>query len=409
MTTANSTNKVNVLKRLWGDKVSEPLYKRSKALALCGKDTNFTNEGRYVIVSISGTAGGSATFADAVASQDAAQEVRFFVSHKKEYQVFSLQGLFMAQTEGNPKAVVKGFEHEANKARYKFGRSMARRFWGNGGGSLGRISASQSLSSATLTLRTRLDVAAFEKGDQLEFSSDDGSGASPAGRRGAPDRLTISGAVDRDDGTLGLSGLLNTVSGITANDYIFRRGDYAAAMTGLRGWVPTADPSGGESFFGFDRSASDISRVSGVRVASGGSKVETLINAGAEAEVNGMEITDGFINPIDLAGLIKELDSRVTIDVKSRDGSFGFKAIEFMCAAGTIRLNSEVDVPQGNFWLGNIDSLYLRTAGDCPRMLNEDGVGKMLRMSDDDAYQGRLGAYGNIFNEDPGQWICGTW
>jgi hypothetical protein len=409
MAAANSTNKLSVLKRLWGDKVAEPLYKRSKALALAGQDKNFTNEGRYVVVSVSGTAGGSATFADAVASQDAAQEVRFFVGHKKEYQVFSLQGLYLAQTEGNPKALVKGFEHEANKARYKFGRAMARRFWGNGGGSLGRISASQSLSSTTLTLRTRLDVAAFEKGDQLEFASDDGSAASPAGRRGAPDRLTISGAIDRDDGTLGMSAALNTVTGITANDYIFRRGDYAAAMTGLRGWVPTADPSASESFFGFDRSASDMSRVSGVRVASGGSKVESLINAGAEAEINGMEITDGFINPLDLAGLIKELDSRVIIDVKSRDGSFGFKAIEFMCAAGTIRLNSEVDVPQGFYWLGNIDTVYLRTAGDAPRMLNEDGVGKMLRMSDDDAYQGRIGAYGNIFNEDPGQWICGTW
>jgi hypothetical protein len=409
MASANSTNKVSVLKRLWGDKVAEPMYKASKALALAKKDTSFTNEGRYVVVSTNGTAGGSATFADAVASQDAAREVRFFVTHKKEYQVFSLQGLYMAQSEGNPKALVKGFEHEAGKARYKFGRAMARRFWGNGGGALGQLAAGVTLSSTTGQFRLRTDIASLERGDQIEFSSDDGTAVSPAGRRGAPDRLTLSGQVDRDAGTFTTSAALNTVSSISADDYVFRRGDYGAAMTGMRGWVPTSDPSTSESFFGTDRSLEDISRVSGVRVSSAGSKVETLFNAGAEAQINGQEPDTLFANPLDYTALLKELDSRVIIDVKDRDGKFGFKAASFTISTGEIKIVSEVDVPQGYGWLGNMDTVYLRTAGDAPRLLNEDGVGKMLRMVDDDAYQGRLGAYGNIFNEDPGSWTCIAW
>jgi len=338
--------------------------------------------------------------------------VRFFVTRKREYQLFSLDGEFLAASEGNPKAMVKGFEHEAGKARYKFSRAMARRFWGNGGGALGQMHSGVTLSSTTGQFRTRTDIASVEKGDWLEFSSDDGTGTSPAGRRGAPDRLQITGAVDRDAGTFTTSAALNTVTSITANDYIFRRGDYGAAMTGLRGWVPTADPSASESFFGLDRSAEDISRVSGVRVTSGGSKVETLFNAGAEAQINGQEPNVLFANPLDATALAKELDGRVVIDMKSRDGHFGFKAVGFTISSGDIAIISEVDVPQGYAWLGNDDTIILRTIGDAPRLLNEDGVGKMLRMADDDAYQGRLGAYGNFFVEGemgPGGWTQVTW
>lgn len=409
MGSATSSGKVSVLKRLWGDKVSDPVYKASKALALAKKDTKFTNEGRYVVTTVASTAGGSATFADAAAAQEAAREVRFFVTRKKEYQVFSLQGEYLAASEGDPKALVRGFEHEANKARYAFGRAMARRFWGNGGGSIGRINTGHTLTLSTLTLRSRVDVAAFEKNMQLEFATDDGSATSPAGRLGAPDRLTVSGAIDRDAGTLGLSGQLDTVTSITANCFIFRRGDYAAAMTGMRGWVPESDPSGGDSFFGLDRSVEDISRVSGIRVTSGGSKVETLFNAGAEAQINGVEPDTLFCNPLDCSALLKELDSRVYIDATDREGRFGFKAVHFTISSGDIKIVSEVDVPQGYAWLGNMDTIFLRTAGDAPRMLNEDGVGKMLRMADDDAYQGRIGAYGNIFNENPAEWVNITW
>lgn len=406
---ANSTNKVNVLKRLWADKVQEPMYKKSKAYALCSKATDFTNEGRYVVISVSPTAGGSATFSDALASQEAAAEVRFFVTPKREYQIFGLDGLYLAQSEGNPKAMVKGYEHEANKARYAFARALSKRFWGNGGGSLGRISSSQTLSSTTLTLSERIDVTGFEKNMQLEFSSDDGTGTSPAGRRGSPDRLTISGAIDRDSGTLGMSAALNTVSSIAASDYIFRRGDYAAAMTGLRGWVPTADPSASESFFGLDRSAQDISRVSGVRVSAASTVEETLINACAEAHINGIEASDCFMNPLDFAKLVKELSSVVRIEVNTKMPGVSFSALQIHGNTGAIRVISENDVPKGFSWIGNIETVYHRTAGEAMRILNEDGVGKMLRAYDADAYQSRLGCYGNFTVEGdmgPGGWVC---
>jgi len=409
MPSANTTNQLPLLKRLWGTKVAEPLYKASRFASMINSDTNFGSEGRYVNVTVGPTAGGSANFADALAAQDATKEIRFFVTHRKEYQVFSLQGDLIARSRGNANAMVEAVRQQADKARYAFARALARKLWGNGGGALGQLATTTVLTTNQLVLRSRTDIVGFEVGMQLEFALDDGSPASPAGRLGAPDRLTVT-AINRDTGTLTVSALLNTVTGITTNAYVFRRGDYAQAMTGMRGWNPVLAPTAGDSFFGLDRSTTDVTRVSGVRVNGGGKpKEETLIDGTAEAQINGITINQCFVNPLDYRDLVKELGSKREIQVTAKQAGVGFTALEVYGATGTIQIVSEVDVPRGAGWGVDTDQITLRTAGDCPMMLNEDGVGKLLRAYDDDAYQGRIGAYGNLFQDNPGNAVIFSW
>lgn len=413
MASANTTNQLPLLKRLWGSKVAEPFYKASRFASMINSDTNFGSEGRYVNVTIAPTAGGSANFADALASQDATQEKRFFVTHRKEYQVFSLQGDVIARLKGNANGLVEAVKQQADKARYAFARAMARKMWANGGGSLAQISAAQSLATNVLTLRTPTDIVGFDVGMQLEFASDDGSSATPAGRRGGPDRLTVT-AVNRGSAsvapTVTLSANLNTVSGITVNDFVFRRGDYSLAMTGMRGWNPITTPTGGDSFFGLDRSASDPVRLSGARIVGGGKpKEESLIDATAEAQINGIDLKQVFVNPLDYRDAVKEMGSKREIQITAKQAGMGFSALEVYGATGTLQVISEVDVPRGFAWCVDTDQITLRTAGDCPMMLNEDGVGKLLRAYDDDAYQGRIGAYGNLFQDNPGNAMIISW
>lgn len=409
MAAANTTNQLPLLKRLWGTKVADPMYKASRFAAMINSDTNFGSEGRYVNVTVGPTAGGSSSFADALAAQDATKEIRFFVSHRKEYQIFSLQGDLIARSRGNANAMVEAVRQQADKARYAFARAIARKLWGNGGGALGQLASTTVLASTSLVLRSRTDVVGFEVGMQLEFSSDDGSPASPAGRRGAPDRLTVT-AINRDTGTITVNANLNTVTGITVNDFVFRRGDYANAMTGMRGWNPITAPTAGDSFFGLDRSTTDVTRVSGVRVNGAGKpKEETLIDGTAEAQINGVTINQCFVNPLDYRDLVKELGSKREIQVNAKQGATGFNAIEVYGATGTIQIVSEVDVPRGTGWGVDTDQITLRSAGDCPMMLNEDGIGKLLRQFDDDAYQGRIGAYGNLFQDNPGNAVIFSW
>jgi hypothetical protein len=69
---------------------------------------------------------------------------------------------------------------------------------------------------------------------------------------------------------------------------------------------------------------------------------------------------------------------------------------------------SEVDVPQGYGWMLDSSDLTLRTAGDFPEDIT-DSSGGLLVDFQDDAKQGRLGAYGNFFRDNPGETIIITW
>ena len=403
MASATTTNKLNLLKRLWGNKVSEPMYKASKLAAMCAKDTSFGGEGRYVIVKIGPTAGGSSNFADALASQDTDDPKRFFVTRKKEYQVWSVENEAILACRGDKNAVVDLLKTELGSARYAHSRAIAARFWAGAGGALGQLDSGVTLASTTLTLRSRPTIARFEPKMQLEFSSDDGTPVSPAGRRGLPDRLTVSTRNTRT-GVITTSANLNTVTAITVNDYVFRRGDYANAMTGMQGWSPVSDPSGGESFFGTDRTLGDIQRLSGIRVSGSGAPYEeTLQDAAAEAQLAGGEIDSYvcFVGPLTYAKILKEMGSERERQGKT-SGDIGFTYIEVVGAIGTFKVVSEVDVPDGYGWMANPKQITLRTLGECPMLLAEGYPNQMLTAHDADAKQGRLGCYGNIFNEEPG-------
>jgi hypothetical protein len=408
---ATIVNQVNILKRLWGSGVSDPMYKASRFLGAIKKDTKFGGEGRYVIVDISPTAGGSSSFSEALANQDATTTERFFVTHRKEYQVFSIQGDLIARSQGDKNAVVEGLKHQTEKARYAHARAMAHRAWGHGGGALGVISAGSNVATATITLATPSNIVAFEKGMWLQASDDAGNAASPAGTLDGGRKVQI-GAVDRETGSLTLaSGLWNQIAGIATGDFLFRAGDYGAAMTGAQGWAPQTAPSAGESFFGVDRTTKDVVRTSGIRVGGNGQpKLQTLLDMTAQAQVNGAmyEGAQCYVNPLDFRDIAKERESARVIEGKSRDGRVGFKSLEVIGNSGAFNVVSETDVPQGFAWLLNVDEIYLRTAGDCPRNLNWDTGRMFLPAHDDDALQGRLGCYGNIFFENPGEAVIGT-
>lgn len=408
MTTANPTNQLPLLNRLFPKGVAEPMFKRSPFLNSCKKDTKFGGEGRHVNVTVAPTAGGSSDFATAVANQDATTEVRFFVTHKKEYQVFSVQGDLIARSKGDKNAVLEAVTQQADKARYAFFRALTARAWGHAGGALGVISSGSTVSSTSITLATRSNHVRFERNMRVQLSSTNGTSGS---LRDSGRQLTID-SINRATGVVTATAAWNTISGAATGDSIFRAGDFGNAMTGAQGWAPTSDPSASESFFTVDRTDYDVQRTSGIRISGGGApKEDTLITACAEAQLAGAD-GDGrmvHLNPLDLSALVKELGSkRQYVDVKGREG-IGFKALQVDAPGGAVIVASEPDVPQGFAWLTMMDEIYLRTAGEAPMMLNEDGVGKLMRSATDDAYQGRIGCYGNFFWENPGHVVVITW
>lgn len=404
---ANTTNKLSLLKRLWGSKVAEPMYKKSKAANMAKKDTKFGGEGRYVIVAITAVGSGGGNFQDALATQAPAREIRFFVTRKKNYVVWSLQREAIKASNGDQNAVMEILKRELKKARDKFDIRMSKWFYNNAGGTVGRMS---TYSGATLTMAQHSDMAAFEKDNQYGFSSDDGSATSPAGLRntgGVPVYRTVQ-SVSRAANTVTFTETLATVPGITTTDYVSWRGDYAQSMHGLKAWNPSSDPSPGESFLGYDRTSDDMQRVSGIRVPASSTFLDTLIDAAAEGQINGLagdKITC-LMNPLDYAKFEKEMGSNAKeYDVEA---SVGFKAIKINTQIGQITIVSEVWVEQGVGRIVDFDEVYLRTLGDCPDDIT-DTAGGLLPDFSDDAKQGRIGTYGNITVENPGENIIVTW
>jgi hypothetical protein len=414
VTTATATNQVSLLRRAYDDELESPFYQASKLYQICRKDTEYRGEDRTVVIDVAPSAGGSADFTEALNNQDAPQQVRFAVTHRSEYQVFTVQNSLIARAKGKG-AIVDILKYSTDKARYAFARAAARKIWGNGGGAIGQLATTVTLTTNVLSFRNRTDIAGLEVGMQLTFASDDGSALSPAGTRDSGKKLKVT-AVNRPANTATMSDLLNTVASITTNDFVHRSGDYANSFTGKRGWTPTSDPTGGENFFGIDRSTKDVSRVSGIRFnGNGQNKVATLIDAAAEGQVAGMGADPGSrgefyiaVNPLEFADLQKDREALREIQVETTESGIGFDALNLNAPIGSCAIFSEVDVPKGFFWIFDEANFYWRTAGECPMMLvNENG--SLLISSTQDARQGRLGCYGNTTDENPGHSVIGTW
>lgn len=408
---ATDTSIIPLLKRIFPKGIAWSGYEKSKLLGMMSKDTNHGGEGKYLVVSISPTEGGSSNYQTAYANQGPTQEKRFFVGHRTEYQLARIKNLAIAKTMGDRGAIKKIVEHTFTRAGYAFGRAMAARVWAGAGGMLFRC-ANSSTNTVTVTLANVTDMAKVEVGQWYQFATDDGTAASPAGVLDNGKQLQV---VSKNPAakTFDLSAKLNTVAGATTTMYVFRSGDYANCMTGMQGWAPIADPTPGESFKGLDRTVGDIQKLSGYRVTiTGESKWSGISRAISEGQaVSQGDYKHAFWNPIDLNKFAQEIEAKTQVDVSTKHPGVGYQGIKTDTTAGPVVHFAEVDVPKGYVWIGNAEDMELCTAGECPRVLDFDGHGKLMRVAGEDAVQYDLGAYGDFCPKEtsgPGNWLVVT-
>lgn len=407
---ATTTNQSNLLKRLYGTKTADQVYKASRIISRCKKDTKFTGEDRTVHITVAPVAGGSATFVKAMQNQQATKEVRFVVYRRKEYVVFSLQGELIEASKNDAGAIVRQLKHQTDKAQKLFANRLSARVWGPGGGAIGVIAAG-GITDATVTLENQGDVVKFFKGQKVTFADDNGTAATPAGLRSSGATLEVL-STNPALGTVTFTANVSTLADVVVGDFMFTDGDYAMAITGLPGWVPSDDPSS-DAFFGVDRTTQgNMTKVSGVRWdGENGQMEETLIDACAFAEVNDVEdLNTCYVHPFQYRDLLHELGAKRERD-SSSDGEMSYRTLSVYAPWGEISVVADKYVPEGKFWVTRDEDICLASAGECPSLLNHSGVanGGLLPAYDADAVQGRLGTYANTVHENPGNTIAGTW
>lgn len=357
-------------------------YQNNPMLALMPKDENFQGDGKKMPIWYGGNQGASRDFATAQAGKTAGLYKAFFLTRVKDYGLSSIQTEVILASESNEGAFLKLATAEIDNTVRTVSRNLAISMYRNSGGARGQVG---SISSTTLTLLNAADVVNFEVGQQLVQSTADGtSGSLGSGN------ATIT-AIDRRAGTLTASAWTN----FTANDYLFRKGDFGVSVSGLPAWIPNANP-GATLFFGVDRSTD--SRLYGqYHDGSAQTIQEAFETADVKVSREGGMPSNLFCNPIDFGTLRTSLGSQVVYDkVRSPDAaSVSFSTIKLMGMSGAVDIVPDRNCPAGVAYLLDMSTWEASSLGGTPRILEQLG-NKYIWDANADSIEVRVGYYGNI-------------
>tara|TARA_R110002167_G_scaffold218671_2_gene423327 strand:- start:111 stop:1316 length:1206 start_codon:yes stop_codon:yes gene_type:complete len=375
------------------EKIENMVYKDNPFLAMLSKYEDFGGDNLKLPIKYGIPQGRSATFSDAQANKTNTQLKAFLLTRVSDYSLASIQNEVIEASKGNANAFIEAATTEIDGAIESATRSLAIGLFGDGGGSIGQIDT--TVAGTTLTLNQVDDVTNFEVGMQIDFYSAATGGAI---RAGGP--LTIN-SVNRDAGSMVVSANLNTITGITALDFIVPEGDYDLKVKGLKAWIPSAAPTAGDSFFSVDRSA-DATRLAGIRFSGSSLPLEeALIGAAARVAREGGKPDVCFVNYSNFADLEKALGSKVSyVDVKVAP-EIGFRGILIHGPRGPIKVVPDQNCPKDVAFMLQMDVWKLYSLGKAPKILDSDGL-KFLRDSNADSVEVRVGYYAQVGCRGPG-------
>lgn len=402
MASLSATDIAAILKEIYPDGLPKSvMYKNSPFLAALPKDTEAAYSKQIQVpVRWGNPQGASADFGTARNSGNFAQASSysaFSVTTKNYYGSAAIDGEAIDKSKRDRGSFVRALEKEISGAQYTMKRALTAYVFGNGGAALGRV-ATSGITTTVLTLANPSDVVWFEKGALIGLSSADGTSGS---LRGSPSYATLS-AVDRSAGTLtATANWTATIAGATDGDYLFKKGDFGAAISGYEAWVPRSAP-GATAFFGVDRTPD--TRLSGVRKDVSDRPIEEgLLDAAELLAREGSAVDFAVMHTTAFANLQKALGSKVIYDTMEAfdDARIGFKVISFMGPAGPIKVMADPNAPVGRLLMGQLDTWTLYTMGDMVRMLDNDGL-PYLRQVTADGIEIQLVFRGQLACDAPG-------
>ena len=381
-------------------RIKNMVYENNPLLALMPKYESFTGENLPIPIIVTGPQRRSATFGTGQDNTSNSTLRQFLLTRVKDYSFACIEHEAIKASAGNADAFVRYATMEIDGAIHSLKRSMAVSMYRDGTGSIGQSEDNPGGGTTTMTLINKEDVANFEVGMEIAFYDNGGTGGAPSTARSA--NRTIS-AVNRASTTNQLTFSAAIDAGVAYTDHLIQAGDLNAKMKGLESWCPETAPTTGDSHFGVDRTA-DVTRLGGNRFDGSALPIEEALIEGASLVSREGGAPDHiFMDFASYANLEKALGSKVQYDkVKSSDADVGFDALIINGPRGRMKIIPDHNCQPNVAWMLQLNTWSLNTLGGAPQILDGDGVGTMLRVSNLDAYEVRVGMYGNIACTAPG-------
>lgn len=359
--------------------------------------------------------GASHTFANAQNQQTATSLVSFFVSRISDYQIVTITNELMESTKTDAAAFVDAAKLQMDGGFRTITNRIAFELMGDGtctrGLTLSTSTQSGTTASGTvLPLSNIQQIVNFEVGMLLVASSS---------RGGAPSSDTV--LVTRVNRATGVVTGTASAASLSANwaigsggAYLSVSGDIAASgstttasflgLCGIGAWIPSADPSPSENFWGVDRSV-DPTRLAGLRYdASSFTIEEGITNALAFMSREGAKPDTIFIDFASYAALVNSLGAKVQyVQLKHDEVEVAFEGIKFQSAYGPVNVVADRNVPAQTAFILTMNTWKLRATARVPHILTYGLEGlEGLRVGSADALEIRIGYYGNLVCSAPG-------
>lgn len=344
--------------------------------------------------------GNSHDFATAQAEEDTDNNYEnFVVTRVRDYALIYIDNEAIEASEKDEWAFAELLTDKVDGAMNRLKRTLAYELHGDGGGSIARISSVVTAgASGVLQLTNVDDIFKFSKNQKLQASTDTGLGGAGV-RGGTPGYVKVTG-IDEDLGRLTVD---NTtyISGLTANDYLFPRGNYNRALAGLNRWLPSSsDLSTYPTLFGLNRSSLP-NKLAGIRFdGSAYGLAECFERAAKRARSGHAESIDAFwVNSTTYTNLSLDMGDKARRET-FKIGNWGYDTFGVQAYGRKIPVLCDDNVPSGIAWGLTRKTWVWKTLGNAPKYLTPPGSKTIVKPAAD-GVEARLGWRGNLGCLDP--------
>ncbi len=335
---------------------------------------------------------------------------QFLPSWYKKFGVAQIDSLLIAAASDSAGAVYDELctqiDGIMNGTTHQFSTDVYR----NGFGCIGQIDATTTIASTRLILKEPEDSVLFIDGMTLIAAVDDHT--SPARNAGAP--MEVVGVEDYEKGYITMTQNLSTaIAAIAVGDFVFPEGNRGVgatpaptALNGLDAWFPSTVPTTTDVASGVDRSKSALLRGTILDfTASTKNKEDQCIDAiTASARYGGNPANMVyFTNNTNYKEILLFGTAKYRPDTTKGPYGISFQGIKIQTDNGEVKVQPDRYCPVKRSYLLDMSTVKFYGCGsaEVPRFIDDDGVGKILRMTDAAAVESRVGYYGTIGCNNP--------